>query len=71
MSPGTGSTWPGVRTAEKQRVEKLLEDACIKLSVVASDIFGTSGRDMMNGLVAGELAGSVDRDLAGARWCYL
>jgi len=31
----------GVRTAEKQRVEKLLEDAQIKLSVVASDkIFG-------------------------------
>jgi transposase len=27
-----------VRTAEKQRVEKLLEDAQIKLSVVASDI---------------------------------
>ena len=34
-----------VRTAEKQRVEKLLEDAQIKLSVVASDIFGVSGRD--------------------------
>ena len=37
----------GVRTAEKSRVEKLLEDACIKLSVVASDIFGVSGRAMM------------------------
>jgi transposase len=33
----------GVRSAEKQRVEKLLEDAQIKLSVVASDIFGVSG----------------------------
>jgi transposase len=43
-----------VRTAEKQRVEKLLEDAQIKLSVVASDIFGLSGRDMMAALVAGE-----------------
>lgn len=31
----------GARTAEKNRVEKLLEDACIKLSVVASDIFGS------------------------------
>jgi transposase len=30
----------GARSAEKQRVEKLLEDAQIKLSVVASDIFG-------------------------------
>jgi hypothetical protein len=28
------------RTAEKQRVEKLLEDALIKLSVVVSDPFG-------------------------------
>ena len=37
----------GARTAEKNRVEKLLEDACIKLSVVASDIFGVSGRAMM------------------------
>ena len=44
----------GVRTAEKQRVEKLLEDACIKLSVVASDIFGKSGRDMLNALASGE-----------------
>jgi len=44
----------GVRTAEKNRVEKLLEDAQMKLSVVASDIFGASGRDMMGALVAGE-----------------
>jgi transposase len=43
-----------VRTAEKQRVEKLLEDAQIKLSVVASDIFGVSGRDMMAALIAGQ-----------------
>jgi transposase len=42
------------RTAEKQRVEKLLEDAQIKLSVVASDIFGVSGRAMLAALVAGE-----------------
>ncbi|MGI8900058.1 MAG: IS110 family transposase [Nocardioides sp.] len=42
------------RGAEKNRVEKLLEDACIKLSVVASDIFGVSGRQMMAALVAGE-----------------
>jgi hypothetical protein len=41
-------------TAEKQRVEKLLEDAQIKLSAAASDIFGVSGRDMMAALVAGE-----------------
>jgi transposase len=43
-----------VRTAEKQRVEKLLEDAQIKLSVVASDIFGVSGRAMLAALIHGE-----------------
>ena len=43
-----------VRTAEKQRVEKLLEDAQIKLSVIASDIFGVSGRQMLAALIAGE-----------------
>jgi transposase len=42
------------RTAGKNRAEKLLEDAPIKLSVVASDIFGVSGRDMMAALIAGE-----------------
>jgi transposase len=42
------------RTAEKSRVEKLLEDAQIKLSVVATDIFGVSGRQMLAALVAGE-----------------
>ena len=42
------------RTAEKQRVEKLLEDAQIKLSVVVSDIFGVSGRQMLAALIAGQ-----------------
>jgi len=43
-----------VRTAEKQRVEKLLEDAHLKLSSVISDIHGVSGRDMLNAIIAGE-----------------
>ena len=42
------------RTAEKQRVEKLLEDAHLKLSSVISDIHGVSGRDMLNAVIAGE-----------------
>lgn len=41
------------RTRYKQRVEKLLEDALIKLSTVATDIFGKSGRAMLDALVAG------------------
>jgi transposase len=53
-----------VRTAEKQRVEKLLEDALIKLSVVVSDPFGVSGRAMMTALVAGERDPAVLAGLA-------
>jgi transposase len=52
------------RTAEKQRAEKLLEDAQIKLSVVVTDIFGVSGRDMMAALVAGERSPKVLAQLA-------
>ena len=51
---------------EKNRVEKLLEDAQIKLSVVASDIFGRSGRDMMTALIAGERNPQVLAQLARA-----
>src|SRR6266508_2521501 len=57
----------GVRTAEKQRVEKLLEDAQIKLSVVASDIFGVSGRAMLAALVAGERDPKALAQLARSR----
>jgi transposase len=52
------------RTAEKQRAEKLLEDACIKLSAVVADIFGVSGRDMLAALVAGERNPKVLAQLA-------
>jgi transposase len=57
----------GVRTAEKQRVEKLLEDAQIKLSVVASDIFGVSGREMMAALIGGQTSPKVLAQLAHGR----
>ena len=52
------------RTAEKQRVEKLLEDALIKLSVVVSDLFGVSGRAMMAALIAGQRDPAVLAGLA-------
>jgi transposase len=55
------------RTAEKQRAEKLLEDACIKLSVVATDIFGVSGRAMMAALIAGQRDPRTLAQLARAR----
>jgi transposase len=55
------------RTAEKQRVEKLLEDAQIKLSVVASDIFGVSGREMLAALIGGQRDPKVLAGLARSR----
>jgi len=57
----------GVRNAEKNRVDKLLEDACLKLSVVASDIFGVSGRAMMAALIAGERDPKALAELAQTR----
>ncbi|MEU8265029.1 IS110 family transposase [Micromonospora sp. NPDC048999] len=57
----------GARTAERSRVEKLLEDAQIKLSVVASDIFGHSGRDMMAAMIAGQRDPKVLSQMARSR----
>ena len=37
-----------------QRLEKLLESACIKLSSVATDITGVSGRLMLQALIDSE-----------------
>ena len=48
-------------------MEKLLEDAQIKLSVVASDIFGVSGREMLAALIAGERDPQVLAQLARGR----
>ena len=52
------------RTREKQRAEKLLEDTQIKLSSVISDIFGKSGRDMLDALIAGQRDPYVLAELA-------
>ena len=35
------------------RIQKVLEDANIKLGSVASDVLGVSGRDMLRALIAG------------------
>jgi transposase len=43
-----------MRTAQKERSEKLLEDAHLKLSSVISDIHGVSGRAMLRAVIAGE-----------------
>ncbi|MFG1711348.1 IS110 family transposase, partial [Nonomuraea sp. M3C6] len=55
------------RTREKQRLEKILEDAQIKLDVVVSDLHGLSGRAMLEALIAGERNPNTLADLAKAR----
>jgi transposase len=42
------------RTREANRIQKVLEDANIKLASVASDVLGVSGRAMLEAIVAGE-----------------
>lgn len=42
------------RTRHKQRIDKVLQDAQIRLSSVATDPLGVSGRAMMEALIAGE-----------------
>jgi len=41
-------------TATANRLQKVLQDANIKLSSVATDVLGVSGRDMIRALIAGE-----------------
>ena len=42
------------RTAEGQRLSKVLEDAGIKIDSVASELLGKSGREMIEALIAGQ-----------------
>lgn len=52
------------RTRETQRLDKILQDAGVKLSSVASDILGKSSRAMLEALVAGTTDTEVLADLA-------
>jgi transposase len=54
-------------TAEKQRVEKILEDANIKLSSIASDTFGASGARIIQELLKGELRPDQMAELSKGR----
>jgi transposase len=58
----------GEKTAVANRIQKVLEDANIKLGSVASNALGKSGRDMIEAIIRGEfdpvkLAGLVRRRL--------
>jgi transposase len=55
------------RSREAQRVHKVLEDTGVKLASVATDIFGVSGRAMLDALVAGTTDPDVLAELAKGR----
>jgi transposase len=55
------------RSREIQRLEKLLEDAGIKLSSVATDITGVSGRAMLEALIASQRDPAALAELARGR----
>lgn len=55
------------RVRETQRIQKLLEDAGIKLDSVASDVLGVSSRRMLEALIAGERDPEVLAEMALTR----
>jgi transposase len=55
------------RSREAARLHKILEDAGIKLGIVATDIMGKSGRDMLDALVHGTTDPEVLAELARGR----
>lgn len=54
----------GQRVAERNRLQKVLEDANIKIGSVLSDVFGVSGRAMIEALIAGQTDPKTLADLA-------
>ena len=54
----------GEHSRISNRIQKVLEDANIKLGSVASDIMGTSGQLMLQALMAGETDTDKLADLA-------
>jgi transposase len=55
------------RTRHRNRLEKLLEDALVKVSSVATDILGASGRAMLEALIAGQRDPVVLANMAQGR----
>ena len=55
------------RSRETQRIQKLLEDAGIKLDSVVSDILGVSARQMLEALIAGVRDSEALAELAHTR----
>jgi transposase len=55
------------KTREVQRLDKLLQDAGVKLTSVASRLLGVSGRAILDQMIAGQTAPGVLADLARGR----
>ncbi len=51
--------WIGHMTSEKNRIQKVLETSNIKLSTVISDVFGVSGRKLLEQLIS---EGFIDQE---------
>jgi transposase len=56
-----------MRTQEIQRLEKVLQDAGVKLSSVASGVWSKSARDMIEAMIAGERDSAVLAQMAKSR----
>ncbi len=56
-----------MRAAEVQRLEKVLQDAGVKLTSVACEVLGMSGRRIIEALIAGERDGAVLAEMAIGR----
>jgi transposase len=57
----------GERQREANRLQKVLEDAGIKLACVATDVLGVSGRQMLQALISGTRDPEVLAELARGR----
>src|SRR5437762_14055595 len=57
----------GDGAAEKNRVQKILEDANVKIGNVLSDVFGSSGQAMLEALVEKKLNAAEIAELAHGR----
>jgi transposase len=57
----------GERASAPNRIQKVLEDATIKLAGVASDVLGVSRRDMLEALIAGQTDAEKLAELARKR----
>ena len=57
----------GEKARVANRIQKVLEDANVKLGSVATDVLGVSGRDMLRALIAGQDSADALANLARGR----